>query len=255
MYSVGDGSNEDDSELERMLGELSSIVPPKSLPVTDSLTSSEREEVKNGGGEESEEGSEPSTSIDRLALLRKRLEESAEPEDHDSTTTGDSLTRLDVSTRTEEEEEDESSATINILPATPTVPSKGLGFLQVMTSVDRTESQDSLTVEDALIPRSSVASTEDMSGTRMGVAESAAVAIPEGGRKTSLSGKGSSGQGSPCFSPGSHRSTSDASTKVSGIHIVQRSILYGWPEYEDLSSLVPRPSRCHANIIREILCI
>ena len=226
MYSVGDGSNEDDSELERMLGELSSIVPPKSLPVTDSLTSSEREEVKNGGGEGSEEESEPSNSIDRLALLRKRLEESAEPEEHDSTTTGDSLTRLDVSTRTgEEEEEDESSATINILPATPTVPSKGLGFLQVMTSVDRTESQDSLTVEDALIPRSSVASTEDTSATRVGVAESAAVAIPEGGRKTSLSGKGSSGQGSPCFSPGSHRSSSDASTKVSGIHRVQRSIL------------------------------
>ena len=220
--------DQDDSELERMLGELASIVPPKSLPITDSLTSNEREEEEEeeeGKGEEresnmesEEDSSEPSNSIDRLALLRKRLEESAEPEEQDPSAR-DSLTRLDVSRGTgeeEEEDEEESSATINILPATPTVPSKGAGFnLQVMTSEDRTQSTDSLTVEDALIPRTSLASVEDTSSeSRRAVAQSPAVDIPEGGRKVSTSGKGSPGQGSPCFSPGAHRKMSDANAKV-----------------------------------------
>ena len=189
-----------------MLSELSSIVPPKSLPITDSVTSQEGLETESE--RESDRNSEPTNSIDRLAILRKRLEASAEPED--------SATRLDETAGAPDD--DDSNATINILPPTPTVPSKPVGFEgHILSEKDRTPSKDSLTVEDALIPRRSLANELESAVTRKAVSESVAVPrnVADEGRVGGSPGNGSSGQGSPCFSPGALRNTSDADTKVS----------------------------------------
>lgn len=203
--------------MERMLGELSSIVPPSSLPVTSSLTSEGGTEGEdNQSNKESDENSEASNSIDRLALLRKRLLESVEPDERDPAE--DSLIRDHVSSHvTAPSEDDESSATINILPPTPTVPSKAGGFDNrcVPSTDERTHSKTSLSVEDALIPRN-LADNQDMLTTGKTVSESVAIPkhVVEDGRVGGSPGTGSSGRGSPCFSPGSLHNTPDTNTKV-----------------------------------------
>lgn len=227
--------DDDDLEMERMLGELASIVPPKSLPIPSSLSSDSQLEVEGASDKESDTNTEPSNSIDRLAVLRRRLEESAEPEDLENNTE----TRLDELSLAvtsavacaDNADDDDSSATINILPPTPTVPSKpgGSGFesrtLSSLQDQDRTSSKDSLSVEDALIPRRSLAADFDSTSSSSGKVVSDSVAIPKqvvtasggGGGESRVSGSlgnGSSGQGSPCFSPGSQRSATDADTKV-----------------------------------------
>ena len=209
--------------MERMLGELASIVPPSSLPVTDSLTSD------NGLGTEgscskddtnSDETSEPSSSIDRLALLRKRLEESAEPEEEDSTTTINTATRGNSLTltvnSTADMEDDETTAMINILPPTPTVPSKPGGFEDPhstsLSADERTSSvsgKNSLSAEDALTPRG-LANDKDSLTTGKAVSESVTVPTSGGGSHSN----GSSGQGSPHFSPGVLHNTLETNAKV-----------------------------------------
>lgn len=215
MHLVDDNHEEedDDLEMERMLSELASIVPPKSLSVNSSVTSVGTLGARESGNE-SDDRSEASNSIDRLALLRKRLEESVDPEDLD---TADSIDTRLGQVAAAAEDDDESSATINILPPTPTVPSKPGGFERhILSTDDRTQSKDSLTVEDALIPRGSLINGQDTPASGKMVSESMAIPkhVAEDRQVGGSPGNGSSGQGSPCFSPGSLRNTSDADTKV-----------------------------------------
>ena len=226
------GEGDDDDEMERMLGELASIVPPSSLPITTNSLSSDtglNREDSNASSCSKDESSEPSNSIDRLALLRKRLEESVEPEELDSNSStaaagGNSLTLtgLDV------EDDDETAATINILPPTPTVPSKPGVFehhhnadlsAEERTSNGSGSGKTSLSAEDALISRRSVASDKD--SPTSGKAVSEFVAVPNSSRSAAGGGgaggshsNGSSTQGSPCFSPGAVLNTPNTNTKV-----------------------------------------
>ena len=229
---------EDELEMERMLGELASIVPPKSLPVTSSLTSEGSQGIEVESDRESDNKSEASNSIDRLALLRKRLEESAEPEEIEETPDR-SHTDTRLGELTTKEDDDDSSATINILPPTPTVPSRPGGFDRyVLSTDDRTQSRDSLTVEDALIPRGGLATSDQNTPATGKASSSESVAVPkrvvvdENRQVGGSPGNGSSGQGSPCFSPGSMRNTSDAETKVWKFYITHthtcRSLTYIW---------------------------
>lgn len=224
-----------------MLGELASIVPPSSLPVTSSLTSDtglEREDSSGSSGSSSskDDNSEPSNSIDRLALLRKRLEESVEPEDLDSNgsrkaaATGESSLTLTVNSTAalDGDDDDETAATINILPPTPTVPSKPGVFghhqsadlsTEERTSKGTGSGKSSLSVEDALTPRRSLATDKDSSTSGKAVSESVTVptsssSIAEGGGAIGSHSNGSSTQGSPCFSPGAMHSTPDTNIKV-----------------------------------------
>ena len=206
-----------------MLGELASIVPPSSLPITSSLTSDSSSKDDN---------SEPSNSIDRLALLRKRLEESAEPEELDSkTAAGENSLTLTVNSTAAALEDDETAATINILPPTPTVPSKPGGFEHhhstSLSTEERTSSgsgsaKNSLSVEDALTSRRVLASDRD-SAPALGKAVSESVTVPSsgsGGDGAGSHSNGSSTQGSPCFSPGAMHMTPDAKTKVQCMYSV-----------------------------------
>ena len=224
----------DDDEMERMLGELASIVPPSSLPVTSSLTSDTRLDREDSNGSScKDDNSEPSNSIDRLALLRKRLEESAEPEELDSNSTtaagGNSLT-LKVDSMTAaglEDDDDETAATINILPPTPTVPSKPGLFehhhsanlsTEERTSNESGSGKKSLSIEDALTPRRSLATDKHSSTSGKAVSES--VTVPNssssgsGGGTGGSRSNGSSTQGSPCFSPGAMHNSPDTNAKV-----------------------------------------
>lgn len=225
------GDDADDGEMERMLGELASIVPPSSLPVTSSLTNDsglDRQDSCSSSGKD--DNSEPSNSIDRLALLRKRLEESAEPEELDSNTAAreNSLT-LTVNSTAAALEDDEMAATINILPPTPTVPSKPGGFghhhstslsTEERTSNGSGDDKDSLSVEDALMLRRSLASNSQS----LGKAVSESVTVPSSGSSVGAGGgsshsNSSSTQGSPCFSPGAMHMTPDTNTKVCTVFV------------------------------------
>ena len=214
-----------------MLGELASIVPPSSLPVTTSSLFSDtglNREDSNASSCSKDDNSEPSNSIDRLALLRKRLEESVEPEELDPTAAagGNSLTLTGVSVVAAglDDDDDETAAMINILPPTPTVPSKPGIFehhhnADLLAEEERTSNgngsdKTSLSIEDALIPRRSLATDRDSSTSGMVVSES--VAVPNSGSSAAggSHSNGSSTQGSPCFSPGAILNTPNTNTKV-----------------------------------------
>ena len=216
-----------------MLGELASIVPPSSLPVTTSSLSSDtglNREDSNASSCSKDDNSEPSNSIDRLALLRKRLEESVEPEELDPTAAagGNSLTLTGISVVAagldDDDDDDETAATINILPPTPTVPSKpgifehhhnaDLSAEEERTSNGNGSDKTSLSIEDALIPRKHSATDKDSSTSGKVVSES--VAVPNSGSSAAggSHSNGSSTQGSPCFSPGAILNTPNTSTKV-----------------------------------------
>ena len=220
-----------------MLGELARIVPPSSLPVTTSSLSSDtglNREDSNASSCSKDDSSEPSNSIDRLALLRKRLEESVEPEELDPTAAagGNSLTLTGISVVAaglDDDDDDETAATINILPPTPTVPSKpgifehhhnaDLSAEEERTSNGSGSDKTSLSVEDALIPRRSLATDRDSSTSAKVVSES--VAIPNSGSSAAggSHSNGSSTQGSPCFSPGAILNIPNTNTKVPIIHV------------------------------------
>lgn len=205
--------------MERMLGELASIVPPSSIPITSSLTSDtglNREDSNESSGKD--DSSEPSNSIDRLALLRKRLEESAEPEELDSNSGaagGENSLTLTINSSATDDDDDETAATINILPPTPTVPSRPGIFehhhgadlsTEERTSNGSGDGKNSLSVEDALTSRRSLTGDKDSSTSLSGKAVSEAVTVPTSRSSAAAGdgslGNGSSTQGSPCFSPG-----------------------------------------------------
>lgn len=223
-----------------MLGELASIVPPSSLPVTSSLTSDTGLDREDSNGSScKDENSEPSSSIDRLALLRKRLEESAEPEESDSnssTAAGENSLTLKVNSTAAalEDDDDETAATINILPPTPTVPSKPGPFEHYhstnLSTEERTtcsngsgSGKKSLSIEDALTPRRSLATDKHLSTSGKAVSES--VTVPNssssgaGGGATGSHSNGSSTQGSPCFSPGAMHNSPDTNAKVCTVYM------------------------------------
>lgn len=122
--------------MEKMLSELTSIVPPSATPPDWSLSSGrqgEEEEEGEGEGEESE-------SLDTLAIMRKRLEESVLDEPSENPTAqgeeysedphhkGKGSSSPPIILREgpegedgrEKEEEEELETAINVLPPTPT---------------------------------------------------------------------------------------------------------------------------------------
>lgn len=202
-----------EEEIAQMLGKLASIVPPSSFPGTNSLNNDNEECTVDGVGGCKDNSSEPSNSIDRLALLRRRLEESTEPEEREITPT--TITAATTTRETEVvdlEEDDETIATINILPPTPTVP--GIFGLYHGTSVSEEESssvsdKNSLSFEGTLTPRRSLARDIDSQEPQ---AVSVSVTVPCGGDGSH--GDGSSKHGSTCFSPGSMQNSPSTTTKV-----------------------------------------
>ena len=120
----------DDSEMEKMLAELTSIVPPKTLPPDSSITS-EQTVSSDSPSEENNGGNEP---LDTLAIMRKRLEESMQDADSiQPDRTGKEL-KIELSKTPEEalkEEDDEDfeviDTTIRVLPPTPTVTKAAVG--------------------------------------------------------------------------------------------------------------------------------
>ena len=92
------GKDPGNEEMERMLSELTHIVPPSSLPVTDSLTSdrSDTTESDMGAGECDVGGSDGENS---LSVLRRRLDEAV------------------LMAETEESE----TVSVSVQPPTPTV--------------------------------------------------------------------------------------------------------------------------------------
>ena len=135
-----------DSDMEKMLTELSTIIPPSNLPPSESSIS-KRSDVSTGSRNSHQndykKGSEDEDSLDTLALMRKRLEESmletCETQhqlDSDGKSLKIELSLADKNTsrsgseegKTDEEEDFEViNTTIRVLPPTPTVTKATLG--------------------------------------------------------------------------------------------------------------------------------
>ena len=168
--SPGEGESAD-QEMERMLSELTSIVPPSDAPLTGSLASEGTD-------------SEATDSIDRLTLMRRRLEEMmGEGDGSKSQVEGGDREQpiAGVESSVQESlgpegvvvdgsESISSSTAINIQPPTPTVTSQGALGTQQNSEAHRTPHQtaDNLTagrtVEESL---SSVRGTEPAAQVRM----------------------------------------------------------------------------------------
>ena len=168
--SPGEGESAD-QEMERMLSELTSIVPPSDAPLTGSLASEGTD-------------SETTDSIDRLTLMRRRLEEMmGEGDGSKSQVEGGDREQpiAGVESSVQESlgpegvfvdgsESISSSTAINIQPPTPTVTSQGALGTQQNSEACRTPHQtaDNLTagrtVEESL---SSVRGTEPAAQVRM----------------------------------------------------------------------------------------
>ena len=173
---------EKEDEMERLLSELTSIVPPSKLP--SSITSEDSQVAhspqSNGdGGEGSDGGSsdsgdggrgsedgdgEPNNSVlDSLAILRKRFEETIETKqsvtdahsqlessteskssrDHDMSSTSSSEDAGTEKTKVPETEAEAESATaINILPPTPTVSTHTPVLGNTLTGAVETATED-----------------------------------------------------------------------------------------------------------------
>lgn len=160
VESKGGGAKEEEEgdEMEKMLNELTSIVPPSSMPPDWSLSSgksdgngAESEEAgsedKGAGSEDTGTESEENESLDMLALMRKRLEESLldDTPDERGVGPGAPLGQGEVgsdapqglgeavegsdepSMEGAEDEREELDAAINILPPTPTITKDMLG--------------------------------------------------------------------------------------------------------------------------------
>ena len=184
--------------MERMLSELTMIVPPSSAPVTDSLSSREEEE----GGKE--RGSEPSDSLDSLALMKRRLEETMEEPSEMSVGRGQDAAVWESTGEGEEPRtvgvdtlQVSSSTSINIQPPTPTTPSQKKALGGEKDSSPRTGHHLGEGLKPAL-------SEDDLLPSTGGFNE----------RVSPI--KGSPRKGSPCFSPASLQNSPDASKTVRG---------------------------------------
>ena len=205
--SLSHSLEQDDDEMDHMLNELSSIVPPTDLPVTSSLGSNATE------GDSSTSSETATDSLDRLALMRKRLEEcsdsEAKPDGARSETTSDREHPVAGDTEGSSEErnppvgerEDRpdtggqpASTAINIQPPTPTVSTQeSLGGPADDTRTGGRTGADTLAAE----PWGSGEGKELVSSG----------SSPGGTRSATSSPKGSPRQSSPCFSPGSQHSS------------------------------------------------
>ena len=121
---ANEDDNEEDLEMEKMLSELTTIIPPNVNPLNMSLSS-----LSDDSDFEDEEKDVENDSLDTLALLKKRLEESMA----DNSRSGDSEEESKVkdvvssSQKKPNKPMDElkvevaSDTVINVLPPTPTV--------------------------------------------------------------------------------------------------------------------------------------
>lgn len=223
--SESPGASSEPDEIERMLSELTAIVPPSDLPVTSSMGSVDK-------GEGGVDSSEASDSLDSLALMRRRLQEVMEEKSDKLETTrensvsglgsghgGESSDFPDNSRRTSSNNKPISTA-INIQPPTPTVATQtSLGLPDESTedtshrisrrtrvgAGDRGEATSAATsaLEERTSPRLTPATVETSKDPR-----SSPTGVPrvDSGR--------SSGHSSPCFSPGSLRNSPDVKTQV-----------------------------------------
>ena len=163
--SPGEGES-GDQEMERMLSELTSIVPPSDAPLTGSLASEGTD-------------SEATDSIDRLTLMRRRLEEMmGESDGSKSQVEGGDREQPIAGVESSMQESlgpegvvvDGSGTAINIQPPTPTVTSQSALGTQQNSEAHRTlhQTADTLTagrtVEESL---SSVRGTEPAAQVRM----------------------------------------------------------------------------------------
>jgi len=217
---TSDGSM--DSEMEKMLTELSGIVPPSNLPPSDSSFPSPRINISISDGSSNqnneEKESEDEDSLDMLALMRRRLEESmqeAQETQHKPDSGGKDLRiELDHSDndiprggsegKVEEEEDFEViNTTIQVLPPTPTITKANLGNGKLEITSFPLNPMKSL----------KVGSTEDVAVSHGGggldlpsssTSSSGAMPIP-GAEKVGLGRDG--GEQAPFFTPSSLQSS------------------------------------------------
>ena len=219
VAGAADSSQREDEEyMERMLNELTDIVPPSSLPVDSSLTS-------GASCEEEEED-----SLDSLALMRQRLEETireaksaemeaalrrdqpvAPPVDHDKEGVGsrggegagsrqDGSAPCDSSGVT-------TSTLINVQPPTPTAA--GLAPLVPRTNIDPTGAPKKY---DAASPSNETIASPIPRQAMESHTTSSSPSSASPRAKTGLGGEArgsaaSSGRNTPCFAPGSLRAS------------------------------------------------
>ena len=170
------GDEEDDLELELMLSELTSIVPPKSFPPESSLQGDEDDDEEDNEVEDSADGGDEE-SLDVLALMRKRLEESMLDADSRTDDTKEDTNDLAASTNeeldSEKAQDDEkvldTDTSINILPPTPTIH-------RDMLAVNTTNPKDSLNMDSLTVKLGSSAG-EQSSPTTASHGQSESVAI------------------------------------------------------------------------------
>ncbi len=186
-------------EMEQMLMELADIVPPSDLPVSSEL------EVEESDSDVA------CDSLDRLALMRKQLEESMATGTEGSDLHSRSLNREHTAANQGSKEHSlvTEGTVISIEPPTPTTPGQEPSVphpLSTMSDSDRT-AVASLSVEtSSQIRKSQTDVLENYGPTRQPVG-SPAQAIPEGESPTKAP---SSGHSSPCFTPSSLRNSPDA---------------------------------------------
>jgi hypothetical protein len=208
------GDDKEDLEMEKMLSELTSIVPPSATPPDLSLSS--------GGQEEREE--EESGSLDTLAIMRKRLEESVldestdnqggehseDPKEKAPSLPSTIVILKESPERSGEgekgrEEEEELKAAINILPPTPTTIKETFGSGGVGPR------------DGASAGNMSSLSTRGLGGTAATVGKlgspSPSLDISLSSREASKSEEDLSNQGS-FFSPTSSRNSPDVKVSI-----------------------------------------
>lgn len=179
--SESPGEESADQEMERMLSELTSIVPPSNVPLTGSL-------VSEGSG------SDATDSMDSLALMRRRLEETMEAsdefksrvEERDGLDRGYPVADGSEAPRDSSLQEESSGSegatvqgaggesigsrtAINIQPPTPTVPPEGVLGSQGNSGAHRTSLQVSTP--------SSVRAVEESSSRVRGTESAATVSV------------------------------------------------------------------------------
>ena len=210
--SESQGGASETDEMERMLSELTSIIPPSDLPVTNSLGSNEGSD------------SDATNSLDNLAMMRQRLQETIEESseegeialtrEHSEAGVGPGDTEDEEAGTVGGGEERPASTAINIQPPTPTTVNQNtsLGIRTNSFPVDTGQSGPG-----GLQTKSSPSSSGSPQSGRMlsttGDRRTSKPITPVESRGSSP-GKASPRQGSPHFSPGSLQNSPELSSKV-----------------------------------------
>ena len=205
--------------MEKMLNELTSIVPPSSMLPNWSLSStkSDGSRAESGdkgvGSEDAGTESEENDSLDMLALMRKRLEESLLDDTPDEKPLGQGSNPpqglaevVEGSGKPSTEDGgDELDAAINVLPPTPTITKEMLGSGNAHSQLHSQHLMDSLAVRGDASSTTTLGTTTTTTTT----IDTTGLPLPiDAGVRGGLAKEEMTDQG-PLFSPASSRNSPD----------------------------------------------